>query len=161
MANRYSIVAVGGTFDELHIGHRALLKKAFETGEHVLIGLTSDEFIRSMAKGHPTESYAHRSLELGTFLREGGLLNRAEIIPLNDVYGPTATSNSIEALVVSTETKATATHVNEIRKRAELKPLHIVVVDLVRDEHTLPISTTRIRQGEIDREGRLLKKCSK
>ncbi|MEM2081946.1 MAG: adenylyltransferase/cytidyltransferase family protein, partial [Candidatus Bathyarchaeia archaeon] len=36
---RFRKVAVGGTFDELHKGHKALLMKAFEIGTRVLIGL--------------------------------------------------------------------------------------------------------------------------
>ncbi|MEM2673784.1 MAG: adenylyltransferase/cytidyltransferase family protein, partial [Candidatus Bathyarchaeia archaeon] len=41
--NRFRVVAVGGTFDELHKGHKTLLMTAFEHGENVLIGLCTDE----------------------------------------------------------------------------------------------------------------------
>ncbi|MCK5414405.1 MAG: adenylyltransferase/cytidyltransferase family protein, partial [Thermoplasmata archaeon] len=42
-------VAVGGTFEIIHIGHRALLAKAFAVavGDEVLIGLTSDHLAKS------------------------------------------------------------------------------------------------------------------
>ncbi|RLI21218.1 phosphopantetheine adenylyltransferase, partial [Candidatus Bathyarchaeota archaeon] len=36
MTRKFKAVAVGGTFDEFHRGHRALLSKAFEVGERVL-----------------------------------------------------------------------------------------------------------------------------
>ena len=35
-------VALGGTFEVIHKGHRALFTKAFAMGDEVLIGLTSD-----------------------------------------------------------------------------------------------------------------------
>ncbi len=159
--SRFRIVAVGGTFDELHKGHKALLRKAFEIGKHVLVGLTSDEFLKSVDKAHPTASYADRLQELTAFLRENSFLERAEIVPLEDACGPAATSNSIEALVVSKETEAMAACINEKRERVRLRPLQLVVVDLVCDEKDLPISTTRIHRGEIDREGHLLETCPK
>jgi cytidyltransferase-like protein len=159
--SRFKIVAVGGTFDELHKGHKALLRKAFKIGKHVLVGLTSDEFLKSVGKAHLAASYTDRLEKLTAFLRENSLLGRAEIVPLKDACGPAATSDSIEALVVSKETEAMAAFINERRACMKLQPLQLIVVDLVCDEKDLPISTTRIRRGEINREGNLLKTCPK
>ena len=41
MVKKYNKVAVGGTFDKFHYGHRKLIGKAFEIGEEVEIGVTS------------------------------------------------------------------------------------------------------------------------
>jgi len=155
---KFKAVAVGGTFDELHKGHEALLSKSFEIGEKVVIGLSSDEFASKMGKPHKTATYTERFKELQAFLDESGLAKRAQIVPLNDPYGLTISSQSLEALVVSKETESTARKINEIRAKASLPPLKIVAIDMVPAENCAPISTTRIRSGEIDRNGHLLKR---
>jgi len=157
LEKKFKIVAVGGTFDEFHKGHRALLMKAFEVGEQALIGLCTDEFAKKLKKPHPTAPYQQRLGELKAFLREHGFLERAKIIPLNDVYGVTLAKGCVEALVVSRETEPTALMINEKRRELGLSPLQIVVIDMVPSENHAPISSTRIHRGEIDREGHLVK----
>ena len=156
----YKKVAVGGTFDELHKGHRVLLDKAFEIGNHVLIGLCSDEFAKKLGKPHITATYNERLQELKEFLADNEFSKRAEITSLNDPYGAAATDKCIEALVVSEETEATAIKINEQRKKSDLPLLRIVTVNMVPSENCTPISTTRIRKGEMDREGHLTKHAS-
>jgi pantetheine-phosphate adenylyltransferase len=154
---KFRKVAVGGTFDEFHRGHKVLLMKAFEIGEHVLIGLCSDKFAKKMAKPHITAPFEDRLKELKVFLETLNLNEKAEIIPLNDPYGATVTDKCIEALVVSEETEKTAIKINQKRSEAQLPPLTIVAISMVPAENCRPISTTRIRKGEIDREGHILK----
>lgn len=158
---KFRKVAVGGTFDELHKGHKVLLMKAFEIGEHVLIGLCTDEFVKKMGKPHVTAPYEERLKELRAFLKAQGLSDKAEIIPLSDPYGNTLTDTCIEALVVSEETEKTALKINQKRSEAQMLPLTIVTISMVPAENCKPISTTRIREGEIDREGHLLKRLQK
>ena len=157
LKKRFCEVGVGGTFDELHRGHKTLLLKAFELGEHVLIGLCSDDFVAKLGKPHQVASYDQRLTDLTAFLRERSWLRRAEIVPLSDPYGPTLLKGSIEALIVSKETEPTAIEINKRRKRAGESPLEIITIDMVPSENHTPISTTRIRRGEMDREGHLLK----
>lgn len=158
MPRKFKIVAVGGTFDELHKGHKTLLTKAFEVGEQVTIGISSDIFVRKMGKPHNAAPYNERLKELETFLRSNDLVQRAEIVELNDAFGSTLQNGGLEALIVSKETEPMSRKINEKREKLCLKPLHIVVIDMVPSENHRPISTTRIRSGEIDREGRLLRK---
>ncbi len=154
---KYNKVAVGGTFDELHRGHKKLLSKAFEVGEKVVIGLSSDEFVGKMGKPHITASYAERFRVLEDYLEQYSLVQRSEIVPLNDPYGLTITGKGIAALVVSRETAKAAETINTIRIKAGLSPLNVVTVNMVPAENCAPISTTRIRKGEIDRNGHILK----
>jgi len=154
---KFRTVAVGGTFDEFHKGHRALLHKAFEVGERVFIGLCSDDFARKLRKSHRTADYEERLGNLELFLRRLGVLDRAEIVPLNDPYGVTLSRGCVEAIVVSRETEPRAHEINEKRKVKGLPPLNVVVIDMVQAQDSVPISTTRIRRGEINHEGQVLK----
>lgn len=153
-------VAVGGTFDELHRGHKALLTKAFDVGEKVLIGLSSDEFAEKINKPHIVASYEERLKDLERLLQEHEWSVRAKIIPLNDPYGVTLEKGLVDALVVSKETESIATNINKKRKEKKLPPLQIFVIEMIPSENHTPISTTRIRSGEIDREGHVLKQKS-
>lgn len=157
MSKTFKVVAVGGTFDNFHKGHRALLKKAFEVGEKALIGVCTDDLVDKLRKPHEIAPFAVRVEELKGFLRKHGWLERAEIVPLYDPYGLALTSKHIEAIVVSQETEPRAHEINEKRKANNLQPLNVVVINMVLAENSSPISTTRIRRLEIDREGRILK----
>ncbi|NIO37245.1 pantetheine-phosphate adenylyltransferase [Candidatus Bathyarchaeota archaeon] len=158
MGRKFRTVAVGGTFDEFHKGHGILLKRAFEIGEEVLVGLCSDKFVEKMKKPHPTASYEKRLEELQSFMQERSFLERARIVQLHDAYGVTLSRGCVEAIVVSEETEAAAIEINEKRKELGLPPLHVEVLNMVASEDRVPISTTRIYKGEIDREGHLIKR---
>lgn len=154
---RFKVVAVGGTFDEFHKGHRALLTKAFEVSEQVLIGLSTDDLVQRLMKPHNVATYDVRLEELKGFLRKQGWIDRAKIVPIHTPYGITLTSKLIEGIVVSRETEPRAHEINEKRKAGGLKPLSVIVLDMVPAYNYTPISTTRIRHMEIDREGNQLK----
>jgi pantetheine-phosphate adenylyltransferase len=156
MKEKLEVVAVGGTFDEFHRGHRALLKKAFKVGNHVLIGLCSDEFVKKLKKPHRIASYEKRLEELKRFLRKRAVLERAEIIPLDDPYGVTVSKNHLDAIVVSKETEPRAKEINEKRRSNGRPSLKVFVIDMILAEDYFPISSTRIWLEEIDREGHLL-----
>ena len=152
----FETVAMGGTFDLFHSGHQALIVKAFEVGNHVLIGLCSEAFLKKMRKPHTIASYAQRLEELKSFLRKNGFLEMAEIIPLDDAYGVTLSDTRIDAIVVSKETEPRAREINEKRKILGMSPLPIVAVKMVLSDDHYPISSTRIWFEEIDRDGNLL-----
>jgi pantetheine-phosphate adenylyltransferase len=156
MKRMFETVAVGGTFDLLHSGHLALLKKAFEVGDYVLIGLTSEDYVKNSRKPHGIGSYNQRLEELKTFLERNGFVERAKIMPLTDAYGVTLSDKRIDALVVSKETEPRARDINEKRKNLGLASLPIIIVKMVLSDDHYPISSTRIWFEEIDRDGNLL-----
>ena len=150
-SRKYSKVAVGGTFDKFHDGHKKLLSTAFEIGDCVEIGVTSDAF--GGLKGD-IDSCEERMRNLKYFFSDK---SDFRIVPLDDVYGTTIFDSDFEAIVVSEETEPAAIEINNIRISKGMKPLDIVVVSFVLAYDGNPISSTRIRQGEINQNGNFIK----
>lgn len=152
---KYSVVVIGGTFDMIHKGHEALIEKAFEIGEFVYVCISSDEFARRMRK--EPRPYEERLKSLEGFLSSRYERGRYRILRLDDYYGPAATDGDVEALVVSEEAEGRASGVQAEREKRGLKPLDIITIKMVLAYDGRPISTTRIKSGEVDRQGRPIK----
>lgn len=152
---KYSKVATGGTFDGIHAGHRRLLERSFELGDEVVIGLTSDEFARNEGKV-TTRPFAERKADLEAFIEARFPGRRYTIAKLDDYFGPGIASRDVKALVASPETGKRVGLANDIRRERGFPPLELVVIDWVEAADGRPISSTRIRKGEIDEEGRLV-----
>lgn len=156
MDQRLRAVTVGGTFDVMHKGHWFLLEEAFEVGERVIIGITTDEFARRLKKPHRIDCFKKRLSDVKRFLNVNGLIHRAVLIPLEDPYGPAVDENEIEGIIVSEETEPRAEEINQIRVGNGLRPLLIFVIKMILADDGKPISSTRIRRQEVDRYGRLV-----
>ena len=46
----FTLTALGGTFDIIHVGHVRLIEKAVSISDKIIIGLTSDAFISKNGK---------------------------------------------------------------------------------------------------------------
>jgi len=148
-------VCIGGTFDRLHKGHKILIKTAFEkAGKNgfVFIGITKGD-INSNKKN--IQSFEKRKKTIENLLVKKDFISRAEIREIIDKYGPSI-DGKFDAIVVSPETEETAIEINKKRKQKGKKPLEIVKIEYVLSEDKKPISSTRIRNQEIDEQGNFL-----
>ncbi len=151
---QYKLVACGGTFDHFHKGHREFLRFALEKAERLIIGITSSMF--SDNKREEVESFSIRKENVCLFLKQEQVFDRVEILSIDNVYGPTLLPDSkIEGLIVSVQTKWGADSINNKRKELGFLPLDVVVCSTTKAQDGEIISSSRIRNGEIDREGKL------
>lgn len=152
---------LGGTFDPLHKGHRALFEKAFEIGfgDSVIVGITSDT-MASASRTRPVTPYDERKKKVEKYIDhmiEKYTSTKYEIIQINEVFDKPITQDiDADVIVVSEGRKSVAEETNEQRNKFGKEPLKIVVVKYVLADDGLPIKATRIKSGEIDTEGRLL-----
>ena len=148
------LVAMGGTFDAIHSGHMALLNKAFSISSKVIIGLTSDQLATKKGK-NLVNDYSKRLSLLKSVIEKNFPNSSYEISKLENDFGPAVIEGSVKALVVSEETSNKGLLLNDLRAEKNLPPVKIVVVPMVLAEDGKVISTTRIKNSEIDGSGNL------
>ena len=152
--SQFKLVALGGTFDIIHKGHIALLQKGFSISSKVIIGLTSDELARKKGK-HLSHNYSQRFELLESTIKKIFPNSHYEISKLDNDFGPAVLEGAVEALVVSEETTEKGKILNELRHQRHLAPVQVVSVPLVLAKDDKRISTSRIKNSEIDSDGNL------
>lgn len=124
---KYKIVYTTGAFDPFHHGHLNILKKAKEIGDFLIVGVSTDDLIRTSKKREPFIICKNR-MEIISELKCVDLVieqvdkNKQKVV---DEY-------NIEAIVVGSDWKGKYPEVS---------------CDLVYVEYTKEISSTLIRLG--------------
>ncbi|MDD1747130.1 MAG: inosine/xanthosine triphosphatase [Methanomassiliicoccales archaeon] len=146
-------VGVGGTFNVLHRGHRALLDKAFEVGDEVAVGIMSDAYAAEHKK-----SLVPLEARLGAL--RSYLSAKAKPFTINvieDAEGQLLRDPALSAIVVSPESFTAAERLSKMRTDRGLGELRIHRIGYVLADDCTPISSSRVLEGEIDPEGRMLR----
>jgi pantetheine-phosphate adenylyltransferase len=151
---QFGTVALGGTFDIIHKGHLALLSKAFSISSHAIIGLAGDDLVEKMGK-KLVNNYSKRLGILQSTIKENFPNSSFTISKLENDFGPAAIEGNVDALVVSEETSNKGEILNKLRQEKNLPQVQVVIVPMILAEDGGRISTTRIRNSEIDTEGNL------
>jgi pantetheine-phosphate adenylyltransferase len=141
-------IALGGTFDRLHNGHRKLLCLASRSSSHSLIvGIMGDPMLRSKKGADRIQPFALRRRAVEDFLRvvrPAGFAG-VELVELQDPYGPTIVDPTVDGIVVSSETLAGAIKINSLRAEKGMQPLRVGVV---RRSQAATLSSTFLRARE-------------
>ena len=152
---QFKVSATGGTFDVLHKGHMIMLATSFEKSDSVIIGVCTDKM--AFKKGKKLQNtYDVRLANLREALKKNFPDAEYSTSPLEDDFGPAVLQGKVEALVASEETSHKVKELNSKRAKIGLPVVSIVEVPMVKAYDGEPISSTRIRCGEVDSEGRRL-----
>ena len=152
---QFKLVALGGTFDVIHKGHIAILQKGFSISSKIIIGLTSDELAAKKGK-KLIHNYSQRLELLQSTIKKKFPRTHYEISKLRDDFGPAVLEGTVEALVVSEETIGQGEILNKLRAQKNLGPVKIIAIPMVLAKDGKRISTSRIKNSEIDPDGNVL-----
>ncbi|MDX1533822.1 MAG: pantetheine-phosphate adenylyltransferase [Nitrosopumilaceae archaeon] len=151
---KFELVATGGTFDIIHDGHIALLSESFSISQKVIIGLTSDELATRKQKTL-VNNYSKRLETLENLIEKKFPNSNYQISKLDNDFGPAVLEGDVQALVTSEETQPQGDVLNKLRSEKNLSLVEIIVVPMVLAKDGKRISTSRIKNSEIDTEGNL------
>jgi len=150
----YEHVVAGGTFDRFHRGHELFLETAFKNGKKVFIALTSSEMLHKIEAKNSFWPFEKRKEVVEDFVKKFN--KEFTTSSIDDKFRPATEREDFDAIVATEETKNTCEKINKMRKNKRLKPLKIILVPFVYSDDGRIISSSRIRNGEIDRDGRVL-----
>ncbi|RWS08013.1 bifunctional coenzyme A synthase-like protein [Dinothrombium tinctorium] len=158
----YDNVCLGGTFDNLHNGHKVFLSEALlRCNKSLTIGVTDIEMIRKKVLWELIEPVETRMKYLREYLEQVDTSVLYKIVPIHDPFGPAVEDDALECLVVSEETAKGGIKVNEVRESKAMKPLDLHIVTLLEEsmrqseneEDKVSSSTARLRKlGQLLRE---------
>jgi len=144
---------VGGTFNMLHAGHKALISRAFAVADEVVVGLASDEMASEGRKAVNPFEKRKRALEqyLVTFGKP------SHIVRIEDAFGNAVSMKDLDFLIASEWSRKNAEAINRERTKGGLGALRIEIVRTVLATDFRPLSSTRVLSGEVDADGNLLR----
>ena len=145
----HKIGLIGGTFDRFHAGHRSLIEVGLLHCENLEVWITNDELAKS--KDSRVKSWSERESDLIDAVSENA--SRVSTHRLSDKFGPSLDSNEASAIICTNETRESCSEINSLRIKNGFTPLEVISVERVTSWDGVPISSSRIRDGSIDREG--------
>ncbi len=146
----HNLGLIGGTFDRFHAGHKKLIDNALENCKKIEIWIVSDEIA---SKNNPlTMKWDHRKDDIISNLGKD-VINKIKFGTLENEFGPAPSHPDATAIFCTAETVDMCVEINKMRREEKLDELEIIEVEHENAWDGIPISSTRIRNGEINRQG--------
>ena len=148
--NIHEVGLIGGTFDRFHIGHRNLFISGLSKCQAIEVWITVDSIARK--KDIRINPWEQRVEEIKQAL--DAYSERLSFHELTNLHGPAPTHEQASAIICTSETMSECEEINTMRGESGLFELEIICVEHTTSWDDFPISSSRIRNGEIDREGK-------
>ena len=145
-----SVGLVGGTFDFFHIGHQKLINSCLNNCDFLEIWVLSDEITQE--KDPRISSWKERCnlIKQNLSLEQSSRVTFHELL---DDYGVAISHKNATKIFCTSETFYTCQIINQKRLERGLKSLSIISVSHELSKDGRIISSSRIRNGDINRDG--------
>jgi predicted metal-dependent HD superfamily phosphohydrolase/phosphopantetheine adenylyltransferase len=128
----YKCVALGGSFDHMHLGHNLLLSTAALNAENnLLVGITSDRMLSKKGENICSQPFQIREQNVRDYLLKIGYEGIIKIQQIDDSLGTTSEDANINALVITEETLKGAEIINQRRKENNLEKLSLIYSNII------------------------------
>ncbi len=152
---KFNLVVCGGTFDHFHKGHESFLRFILSSSNKIILGLTTEKYTRNKKLSNSIENYSERKTSIEEFFKKENAQNRLEIEPIDNLFIPKKWEKlKIQAIAVSQDTREGAEIINQDRKKRSLSQLKVIIAPVIFTDSNSDLSSFRIRNGEINREGK-------
>ena len=149
----YNDVAVGGTFDYMHAGHKMLLSACLLSARNrLVIGITGAPLLVKKSNKEYIQAFEMRRKNVETYCKMQRPDLYLELAELNEPAGPTAIDPNFDLLVVSEETASGIAAINAIREKKGLREMKGLTIQLAASSEAMKhlstdakISSTTLR----------------
>jgi pantetheine-phosphate adenylyltransferase len=93
--------------------------------------MKDDMLLKNKKYAHLLESISVRTSNVRAFLTLIARNLVLDLVPIQDVYGPTAWDPTLSGLVISEETRPGAASIAKLRSERGLRPLDLFVIDVI------------------------------
>ena len=143
----HTYVAMGGTFDRLHSGHRMLLTSSLlHTRDKLRIGITGQKLLANKKHAHMMQSFSERVEGAMQFVNKIRSDVEFETPELVEPSGGTDKIGEVTAMVVSPETLPSLDAINKVRADNGLEPMLPVMIEYVGGDASQRVSSTQLRK---------------
>ncbi|KAK7199811.1 Cytidylyltransferase [Novymonas esmeraldas] len=144
----YGYVAVGGTFDHFHSGHKVLLSTAaLHAMQKLRVGVTDASLLTKKKFAESLQPMDLRMQHVAQFLRKVRPDLDLEVAPISEMSGGTKDIAEVEALVVSPETASALGVINDMRAaNGGMAPMVGIAIPQVQSSSGESISSTALRE---------------
>lgn len=141
---RYKKIAVGGTFDHLHDGHKYLLSMSKYYAKKTLIAVTSDSMAKDKPRSAAIQPYETRKSAVEQYAKKIGL--DYMMTEISDIYGPATDDEELDSIILTDDTFDNGRTINRKRKEKGLKELEYIILPYILGADRKKIASTHSRK---------------